>query len=178
MALPRHSLRLGACTTSFRVYKPFGDLFISCCFTTSNRSSLHHTHSFTINGHGDLNNSHAGRTTVEPIPDPGYAYHSLAIDPSEDVSEVQEKYRPFILDDKYKKDDWIADLELSTVIKMLEKSVSSTITSIGLSSLCKLSRSMSNFVARSYSRLLAFEAARTLHRLGCDVRVYNLAGLS
>ncbi|VZI04272.1 unnamed protein product, partial [Fusarium fujikuroi] len=60
----------------------------------------------------------------------GYAYHSLAIDPSEDVSEVREKYRPFILDDK------------------------------------------------SYSRLLAFEAARTLHRLGCDVRVYNPAGLS
>jgi arsenic resistance protein ArsH len=32
-------------------------------------------------------------------------------------------------------------------------------------------------VCRSYSRLLAFEAARILFRLGCDVRVYNPAGL-
>lgn len=30
---------------------------------------------------------------------------------------------------------------------------------------------------RSFSRLLAFEAARILFRLGCDVRVYNPAGL-
>jgi hypothetical protein len=30
---------------------------------------------------------------------------------------------------------------------------------------------------RSYSRLLAFEAARILFRLGCDVRVYNPTGL-
>lgn len=29
----------------------------------------------------------------------------------------------------------------------------------------------------SYSRLLAFEAARILFRLGCDVRVYNPTGL-
>lgn len=30
---------------------------------------------------------------------------------------------------------------------------------------------------RSYSRLLAFEAARILFRLGCDVRVYDPTGL-
>lgn len=30
---------------------------------------------------------------------------------------------------------------------------------------------------RSYSRLTAFEAARLLFRLGCDVRVYDPAGL-
>lgn len=30
---------------------------------------------------------------------------------------------------------------------------------------------------RSYSRLLAYEAARILFRLGCDVRVYDPAGL-
>lgn len=29
----------------------------------------------------------------------------------------------------------------------------------------------------SYSRLLAYEACRILHRLGCDVRVYDPAGL-
>lgn len=30
---------------------------------------------------------------------------------------------------------------------------------------------------RSYSRLLAYEASRILFRLGCDVRVYDPAGL-
>ena len=30
---------------------------------------------------------------------------------------------------------------------------------------------------RSYSRLTAFEAVRLLFRLGCDVRVYDPAGL-
>jgi len=32
-------------------------------------------------------------------------------------------------------------------------------------------------VSRSYSKLLAFEASRILFRLGCDVRVYDPAGL-
>ncbi|KAK8041423.1 arsenate resistance ArsH [Apiospora phragmitis] len=31
--------------------------------------------------------------------------------------------------------------------------------------------------ARSYSKLAAFEAARILHRLGCDVRIYNPSAL-
>lgn len=30
---------------------------------------------------------------------------------------------------------------------------------------------------RSYSKLLAFEASRILFRLGCDVRIYDPAGL-
>lgn len=32
-------------------------------------------------------------------------------------------------------------------------------------------------MARSYSRLLAYECSRILFRLGCDVRVYDPAGL-
>lgn len=32
-------------------------------------------------------------------------------------------------------------------------------------------------VNRSYSRLLAYEASRILFRLGCDVRMYDPAGL-
>jgi arsenic resistance protein ArsH len=31
--------------------------------------------------------------------------------------------------------------------------------------------------SRSYSRLMAFEASRILHQIGCDVRVYNPSGL-
>ena len=33
------------------------------------------------------------------------------------------------------------------------------------------------FKTRSYSKLLAYEVARILFRLGCDVRVYDPAGL-
>lgn len=76
-----------------------------------------------MNGHGDLNNSHAGRKAVELTPDPTYAYRSLAIDPSEDVIEIREKYRPFILEDKFVKDDWVAELELSTAIQMVQSEV-------------------------------------------------------
>jgi len=32
-------------------------------------------------------------------------------------------------------------------------------------------------LSSSYSRLLAYECARVLHRLGCDVRVFDPAGL-
>lgn len=32
-------------------------------------------------------------------------------------------------------------------------------------------------LSRSYSRLLAYEASRILFRLGCDVRMYDPAGL-
>jgi len=151
----------------------------------------------TMNGHGDLNNSHAGRTAVELTPNPAYAYRSLAIDPSDDVSEIREKYRPFILEDKYIKDDWVAELELSTAIQMVQSKIldegldrlrilvlygslrsrSVLPSRIDLALWRKLRRSISNFVPRSYSRLLALEAARILHRLGCDVRVYNPAGL-
>jgi len=38
-------------------------------------------------------------------------------------------------------------------------------------------QSLTTHVGSSYSKLLAFEVARILHRLGCDVRVYNPAGL-
>jgi len=40
-----------------------------------------------------------------------------------------------------------------------------------------LSRSTAEYYLRSYSRLLAFEASRILFRLGCDVRIFDPAGL-
>jgi len=43
--------------------------------------------------------------------------------------------------------------------------------------LVKWSLEANSSLGRSYSRLLAFEAARILFRLGCDVRVYDPAGL-
>ncbi|KAF5965714.1 arsenic resistance [Fusarium coicis] len=125
-----------------------------------------------MNGHGDLNNSHAGRKAVELTPDPTYAYRSLAIDPSKDDTEIQEKYRPFILEDKFFKDDWVAELELSTAIQMVQ----SEILDRDLDRL-RILVLYGSLRSRSYSRLLAFEASRILHRLGCDVRVYDPAGL-
>jgi hypothetical protein len=123
MALPRHTLRLRPCTTNFQVFNISGSLFISRHFPTSNKSLFYHTHSLMMNGHGDLNNSHAGRTAVELTPDPAYAYRSLAIHPTDDDAEVRDKYRPFLLEGKLIKDDWVAELELSTAIKMVQEEI-------------------------------------------------------
>ncbi|KAF4438640.1 arsenic resistance [Fusarium acutatum] len=172
MALPRHSLRLLARTANLKNFKPSRIPFIGCRFSTSYTSLFHHPCSLKMNGHGDLNNSHAGRTAVKLTPDPAYAYRSLAIDPSDDVSEIREKYRPFILEHKQIKDDWVAELELSTAIKMVQ----SEILDKGLDRL-RILVLYGSLRSRSYSRLLAFEASRILHRLGCDVRVYDPAGL-
>lgn len=123
MALPRHSLRLCTCATNFKNFTPSGTPFIGRRFSTSYSSLFNHPYSLKMNGHGDLNNSHAGRTAVELTPDPALAYRSLAIDPSDDPSEVREKYRPFILEDKHIKDDWVAELELSTAIQMVQSEI-------------------------------------------------------
>lgn len=76
-----------------------------------------------MNGHGDLNNAHAGRMAVELTPAPAHAYRSLAIETSNYDPEIREKYRPFILEDKYKKNDWVAELELSTAIQMVQSEI-------------------------------------------------------
>ena len=41
----------------------------------------------------------------------------------------------------------------------------------------KKERKLTNFATRSFSRLTAYEAARILHRIGADVRVFDPAGL-
>ncbi|KAG5807738.1 hypothetical protein H9Q74_008093 [Fusarium xylarioides] len=119
-----------------------------------------------MKGHGDLNNPHAGRTAVELTPDPAHAYRSLAIDLAKDDPKVREKYRPFILEDKFIEDDWVAELELSTAIQMAQ----SEILDKGLDRL-RILVLYGSLRSRSYSRLLAFEASRILHRLGCYGRL-------
>ncbi|SCV33494.1 related to arsenic resistance protein ArsH [Fusarium fujikuroi] len=172
MALPRHSLRLCTWTANFQLSKASRTPFIIRFFTTSRTSLFNHSYSLKMNGHGDLNNSHAGRTAVELAPDPAHAYRSLAIDPSKDDPKIRERYRPFILEDQLIKDDWVAELELSTAIQMVQ----SEILDKGLDRL-RILVLYGSLRSRSYSRLLAFEASRILHRLGCDVRVYDPAGL-
>lgn len=77
----------------------------------------------TMNGHGDLNNEHARREPIAIESDPAYRQVSLAITAEDDDPEVRKQYRPFLLSDAYAADDWIASLELGTVMKMVESEI-------------------------------------------------------
>lgn len=174
--------------------------------------------SITMNGHGDLNNSYAARPRVEFVPDHSYSGRSFAISKDDDQPDVRERYRPFLLDESLETADWVAQLELSTAMEMVESEIinrgcdrlrilvlygslrsrsvcpsSSCVTSAGINHFflascdaeepcrrCKMChRAIVSLISlhRSYSRLLAYECSRILFRLGCDVRVYNPAGL-
>uniref|UniRef100_A0A0B7KAG5 NADPH-dependent FMN reductase-like domain-containing protein n=1 Tax=Bionectria ochroleuca TaxID=29856 RepID=A0A0B7KAG5_BIOOC len=125
-----------------------------------------------MNGHGDLNNSHAGRTATARIADPTYNYRSLALEFDQDDTEVRKQYRPFLIDGDLSTDDWISQLELSTAVKMVQ----SEILDQGLDRI-RILVLYGSLRSRSFSRLLAYEAARILFRLGCDVRLFDPAGL-
>jgi len=64
------------------------------------------------------------------------------------------------------KDDWVADLELDNVQEMARNAEPIKVLVL-----------YGSLRERSYSRLLAFEGARILERLNCDVRVFDPAGL-
>jgi arsenic resistance protein ArsH len=73
---------------------------------------------------GDLNNTAAERARAELIVDPTYRNISLAIPASEDEDVVRKSYRPFLLDDANQEQvDWVAQIELSTVLKMVDLQV-------------------------------------------------------
>jgi arsenic resistance protein ArsH len=69
---------------------------------------------------GDLNNTAAERARIELTVDPTYRDSSLAISPSQDEPAVRNSYRPFLLEDDKVDQDWVAQLELSTVLKMVD----------------------------------------------------------
>jgi arsenic resistance protein ArsH len=110
---------------------------------------------------------------------------NIAISAAEDDAEIRKKYRPFLLDPEIESTDWISKLELDTVIDIAEKDLEKTGSRLKVlvlyGSLRKrylphLSLSVilqSNPPHSSYSKLMAFEASRILHRLGCDVRIFN-----
>lgn len=77
--------------------------------------------SVTMNG--DLNNTAAERLRKEIAIDPEYRNRSFAISPSQDDSTIRKSYRPFLINDELPEDDWIAQLELSTALKMVEASI-------------------------------------------------------
>ncbi|KAL8752112.1 MAG: hypothetical protein Q9184_005837 [Pyrenodesmia sp. 2 TL-2023] len=124
-----------------------------------------------ITSHGDLNNVSAMRDTRVPHIDPDYAHRNLAIRPEDDDAEVRSTYRPFLLDTAVAESDWISQLELSAVTRMAEGNLKTTNERI------KVLVLVGSLRKRAYSRLLAFEGARILFRLGCDVRVYDSSGL-
>jgi arsenic resistance protein ArsH len=139
---------------------------------------------------GDLNNTSAERIRNEIVTDSSYRNVSLAIESSQDETHVRQSYRPFLLQDAKLDQDWVDQLELSTVLKMVDlqvlKSGGERLKVLVLhgsmrkrydSQHCTRARSLKLIAHRSYSRLLAYEASRILFRLGCDVRMYDPAGL-
>ncbi|KAK1977065.1 flavoprotein-like protein [Colletotrichum cereale] len=128
-----------------------------------------------MDGHGDVNNAHAARPAVEISPDEAYLGRSHALAAEDDDAETRAHYRPFLPSSSAAaaaEDDWVADLELSTALALVDREVLSR----GLPR-PRILVLYGSLRARSYSRLLAFEGARVLHRLGCDVRVFDPAGL-
>ncbi|KAH8688904.1 flavoprotein-like protein [Phaeosphaeriaceae sp. PMI808] len=122
---------------------------------------------------GDLNNTTAARVLAEITTDPIYRHVSFAIPASEDDALVRQTYRSFLLDSAHSEQDWIARLELSTALKMVD----SQILKSGGERL-KVLVLHGSMRKRSYSRL------RILFRLGCDTtfntlpKVQELRGLS
>jgi arsenical resistance protein ArsH len=97
-------------------------------------------------------------------------HQSLALSESEDDADIRGKYRPFILAPDTA-DDWVNNLELSTVLDMAENDLRDTNRRL------KVLVLYGSLRRRSYSKLVAFEACRILFRLGCDVRVFDPEGL-
>ena len=125
-----------------------------------------------VHTNGDLNNTSVLRKTTEIHADPAYATRTLAIPESDDDSSIRSKYRPFLQREDVASTDWVAKLELSTALKMAAADIQRT--GGDRLKVMVLFGSMRN---RSYSRLLSFECARILFRLGCDVRVFDPTGL-
>jgi arsenic resistance protein ArsH len=85
------------------------------CFYTTTTARMSST--------GDLNNTAAERARKELEVDPAYRNLSFALSQAQDDAEVRRKYRPFLLDEETEKSDWVSQLELSTVLKMVEDQV-------------------------------------------------------
>ncbi|KAH9827178.1 arsenate resistance ArsH [Teratosphaeria destructans] len=97
---------------------------------------------------------------------------SLAIPDEADDVAVRAKYRPFLLDRSVSTTDWIAKVELKTVTHMVESDLR-----VNDGNRIKVLVLYGSLRSRSYSRLLSYEFARLLWRLGCDVRVFDPSDL-
>lgn len=85
---------------------------------------MQYTVSANMNGHGDLNNTHVLRAATQDLTvDTNYSRRSFAIPVQEDDVTVRDRYRPFLLPEEFVADDWVAQLELSTVLKLVEAEI-------------------------------------------------------
>ncbi|RYP78786.1 hypothetical protein DL769_003122 [Monosporascus sp. CRB-8-3] len=139
-----------------------------------------------MNRHGDLNNTHGARTAVDLAVDSTYSHLSFAIEVHEDDPVDRDRYRPFLLSERFAAEDWVAQLELNAALRMMKSEILDPgcdrlriLVLEGIRNLAKQSTKLRVclLISRSYSCLLAYEAARILFRLGCDVRVYDPADL-
>jgi len=72
---------------------------------------------------GDLNNLQAIRARVDLDVDPAFSHISLGIPESQDDAHVRARYRPFLLHPAETEHDWVDDLELGTVAKMVQEEI-------------------------------------------------------
>lgn len=130
----------------------------------------------------DLYNDHLLRQpnasdTAFLTPDPAYNNITLAIPEFEDDPSIRAKYRPFLLPSVVETSDWISKLELSTALKLSAGAIRQPSGEGKPQNRLRVLVLYGSLRGRSYSRLLAYEYARILWRLGCDVRVFNPEGL-
>jgi len=85
--------------------------------------------------------------------------------------ELSRKYRPYLLPKEEVGKDWISELELDTVERISRENLQRGEEPL------KILVLYGSLRERSYSRFMAYEACRILHRLGVDVRVFDPKGL-
>jgi arsenic resistance protein ArsH len=103
------------------VYRPLQRIGFRTYITFRARQSLSRAMATVTNG--DLNNTSAERLRSQISTDLTYRNISLAIESSQDEALIRQSYRPFLLEDARSDQDWVAQLELSTVLKMVELQV-------------------------------------------------------
>lgn len=96
---------------------------------------------------------------------------TLPISEDQDDPVIRARYRPFLRHYPDGPQDWIDGLELDRVTRIAQTDLEKTGSRI------KVLVLYGSLRKRSYSKLAAYEAARILHRLGCDVRIFDPSGL-
>lgn len=74
---------------------------------------------------GDLNNTAAARAQVHLEGDKSYIRRSFALPSKEDDPTLRQEYRPFLLDAAIENSDWIAALELNSILQMVDAEIMS-----------------------------------------------------
>ncbi|RPA95389.1 arsenate resistance ArsH [Choiromyces venosus 120613-1] len=98
--------------------------------------------------------------------------------------ELGRKYRPYLLPKQEAEKDWITELELDTVERISREHLQRGEEPLRILVLYGSLRERRGWksgadddMKRSYSKFMAYEACRILHRLGVDVRVFDPKGL-